>query len=100
VILCKAFFEVKTNVSEVKFSVLPIFGEKFLIGRHLEFISRRFSKKKLSKKVNLQKRTKNWEVFHRFLKWRRFSKWLKNRFFDHNSVSFEPFLNSGFLIVF
>jgi hypothetical protein len=30
---------------EVKFSVLSIFEEKFLIGCHLEFVSRLFSRK-------------------------------------------------------
>jgi hypothetical protein len=35
----------KTDFSEGKFSVLSIFEEKFLIGCHLEFVSRPFSRK-------------------------------------------------------
>jgi hypothetical protein len=39
----EAYNSAKTNYSEVKFSVLTIFEEKFEIGRHFEMFSRPFS---------------------------------------------------------
>jgi hypothetical protein len=41
----EAYNTAKTDFNEVKFSVLTIFEEKFLIGCHLEFVSRPFSRK-------------------------------------------------------
>jgi hypothetical protein len=56
----EAYNIVEIYFSEVKFFVLSIFEEKFQIERHLEFISRLFSKKtelkiKFSKTLSSQK---------------------------------------------